>query len=160
MPWNAHKSILPFWLIISRSWASQEQSYCFENNKTDCFKNFLVLPKHEVKIKLPQYMALDQKEFTTTICAKWVFLIKEITPRKTYARGRIREARSNFDSIKRLRFSVFFLSLSLWFSLIHKKNIHILYDIGKIVQHVTLHYAKLYSKITLCTKIVLKCWVL
>ncbi|XP_028406949.1 murinoglobulin-1-like isoform X3 [Dendronephthya gigantea] len=32
-----------------------------------------VLPKYEVNIKLPKYMALDQKEFTTTICAKYTY---------------------------------------------------------------------------------------
>ncbi|XP_028407143.1 alpha-2-macroglobulin-like protein 1 isoform X2 [Dendronephthya gigantea] len=30
-----------------------------------------VLPKYEVNMKLPPYMALDQKEFTTSICAKY-----------------------------------------------------------------------------------------
>ncbi|XP_028407192.1 alpha-2-macroglobulin-like protein 1 isoform X2 [Dendronephthya gigantea] len=32
-----------------------------------------VLPKYEISIKLPPYMALDQKEFTTTICAKYTY---------------------------------------------------------------------------------------
>ncbi|CAB3988758.1 C3 and PZP-like alpha-2-macroglobulin domain-containing 8 isoform X2, partial [Paramuricea clavata] len=32
-----------------------------------------VLPKYEVKITPPAYMALDQKEFTTTICAKYTY---------------------------------------------------------------------------------------